>query len=45
MSNVDRAEIAKLEALGQRRWDRESDFNPLHDINRLRVNWIEGPGG
>ncbi|RML88971.1 Ubiquinone biosynthesis O-methyltransferase [Pseudomonas savastanoi] len=41
MSNVDRAEIAKFEALAHRWWDRESEFKPLHDINPLRVNWID----
>ena len=40
MTNVDRAEIAKFEALAHRWWDRESEFKPLHDINPLRVNWI-----
>ncbi|GGM26799.1 bifunctional 2-polyprenyl-6-hydroxyphenol methylase/3-demethylubiquinol 3-O-methyltransferase UbiG [Pseudomonas asuensis] len=41
MSNVDNAEIAKFEALASRWWDRESEFKPLHDINPLRVNWID----
>ena len=41
MSNVDHAEIAKFEALAHRWWDRESEFKPLHDINPLRVNWID----
>ncbi len=41
MSNVDYAEIAKFEALAHRWWDRESEFKPLHDINPLRVNWID----
>ena len=40
MTNVDRAEIAKFEAVAHRWWDRESEFKPLHDINPLRVNWI-----
>ena len=40
MTNVDHAEIAKFEALAHRWWDRESEFKPLHDINPLRVNWI-----
>ena len=40
MINVDHAEIAKFEALAHRWWDRESEFKPLHDINPLRVNWI-----
>ena len=41
MSNVDPLEIAKFEALAHRWWDRESEFKPLHDINPLRVNWID----
>ncbi|MFG0806866.1 bifunctional 2-polyprenyl-6-hydroxyphenol methylase/3-demethylubiquinol 3-O-methyltransferase UbiG [Pseudomonas fluvialis] len=41
MSNVDHAEIAKFEALAHRWWDRHSEFKPLHDINPLRVNWID----
>ena len=41
-SNVDPAEIAKFEELAHRWWDRESEFKPLHDINPLRVNYIDG---
>ena len=40
--NVDTAEIAKFEALASRWWDRESEFKPLHDINPLRANYIDG---
>jgi len=40
--NVDRAEIAKFEALASRWWDPNSEFKPLHDINPLRLNWIDG---
>ena len=39
--NVDRDEIAKFEALASRWWDKSSEFKPLHDINPLRVNYIE----
>src|SRR5690606_41221074 len=39
--NVDRAEVAKFEALASRWWDRESEFKPLHEINLLRTNWID----
>jgi 2-polyprenyl-6-hydroxyphenyl methylase/3-demethylubiquinone-9 3-methyltransferase len=38
--NVDRAEIAKFEALAQRWWDPGSEFKPLHDINPLRLKFI-----
>ncbi len=40
-ANVDRAEIAKFEALASRWWDRHSEFKPLHDINPLRCNYID----
>jgi len=42
MSNVDAAEIAKFEALASRWWDKTSEFKPLHDINPLRANYIDG---
>jgi len=45
MSNVDQAEIAKFEALASRWWDLESEFKPLHDINPLRTNFIDGHVG
>jgi 2-polyprenyl-6-hydroxyphenyl methylase/3-demethylubiquinone-9 3-methyltransferase len=40
-SNVDPSEIAKFEELAHRWWDRNSEFKPLHDINPLRVNYID----
>ncbi len=39
--NVDPDEIAKFEALASRWWDPESEFKPLHDINPLRLGFIE----
>ncbi|HET8729905.1 MAG TPA: bifunctional 2-polyprenyl-6-hydroxyphenol methylase/3-demethylubiquinol 3-O-methyltransferase UbiG [Moraxellaceae bacterium] len=39
--NVDPSEIAKFEALASRWWDPNSEFKPLHDINPLRLNWID----
>lgn len=39
--NVDPSEIAKFEALASRWWDPHSEFKPLHDINPLRLNWID----
>ncbi|MCL6417000.1 bifunctional 2-polyprenyl-6-hydroxyphenol methylase/3-demethylubiquinol 3-O-methyltransferase UbiG [Aestuariirhabdus sp. Z084] len=39
--NVDRAEIAKFEALASRWWDPDSEFKPLHQINPLRLNFID----
>lgn len=40
-ANVDPEEIAKFEELASRWWDRESEFKPLHDINPLRVDFID----
>lgn len=40
-SNVDPQEIAKFEALASRWWDPNSEFKPLHDINPLRLNYID----
>ncbi len=38
--NVDPEEIAKFESLAARWWDANSEFRPLHDINPLRLNYI-----
>ena len=40
-NNVDAAELAKFGALAARWWDPNSEFKPLHDINPLRLNWID----
>lgn len=40
-TNVDQNEIAKFEALASRWWDPSSEFRPLHDINPLRLNYID----
>ncbi len=40
-TNIDPLEIAKFEELASRWWDPESEFKPLHDINPLRVNYID----
>lgn len=39
--NVDPEEISKFEALAARWWDPESEFKPLHDINPLRLDFID----
>ena len=39
--NVDPAELAKFSELAHRWWDTESEFRPLHQINPLRLGWIE----
>ncbi len=44
-ANVDHAEIAKFEALASRWWDPESEFKPLHDINPLRLDYVEQQAG
>ena len=40
MKNVDELEIKKFESLAARWWDPDSEFRPLHEINPLRVNYI-----
>ena len=40
-TNVDPNEIAKFEELASRWWDKNSEFKPLHDINPLRVGYID----
>jgi 2-polyprenyl-6-hydroxyphenyl methylase/3-demethylubiquinone-9 3-methyltransferase len=40
-ANVDPAELAKFSDLAHRWWDTESEFRPLHQINPLRLNWIQ----
>ncbi|HID99207.1 MAG TPA: bifunctional 2-polyprenyl-6-hydroxyphenol methylase/3-demethylubiquinol 3-O-methyltransferase UbiG [Thiotrichaceae bacterium] len=44
--NVDEQELAKFSALASRWWDPNSEFKPLHDINPLRLDYIDkGVGG
>lgn len=38
--NVDPAEIQKFSDLAHRWWDPTSEFRPLHEINPLRLEWI-----
>ena len=40
-SNVDQAELAKFSALAHRWWDLDGEFAPLHQINPLRLDWID----
>lgn len=42
MANVDAKELEKFSELAHRWWDTESEFKPLHRINPLRLNWIDG---
>lgn len=39
--NVDHAEVGKFEELASRWWDPHSEFKPLHEINPLRLNYID----
>ncbi|MDX1655764.1 MAG: bifunctional 2-polyprenyl-6-hydroxyphenol methylase/3-demethylubiquinol 3-O-methyltransferase UbiG [Candidatus Competibacteraceae bacterium] len=39
--NVDPREVAKFEALASRWWDPQSEFKPLHDINPLRLGYVQ----
>jgi len=43
--NVDPIEIEKFQSIASRWWDPESEFKPLHDINPLRVDYIETRSG
>lgn len=40
--NVDPAELEKFASLAHRWWDKTSEFKPLHAINPLRLNFIDG---
>lgn len=44
-SNVDPQEVAKFGELAHRWWDPNSEFKPLHDINPLRLAWIDRHAG
>ncbi len=39
-ANADPAELKKFSDLASRWWDATSEFKPLHDINPLRVGWV-----
>lgn len=39
--NFDPSELAKFSDLAHRWWDKESEFRPLHEINPLRLEWID----
>ncbi len=43
--NVDHAEISKFEALAEKWWDLEGEFKPLHEINPLRLDFINNKSG
>ena len=39
--NLDQEEVNKFDELASKWWDEEGEFKPLHQINPLRVNFIE----
>ena len=39
--NADPAELAKFSDIAHHWWDKDSEFKPLHQINPLRLGWIE----
>ncbi len=43
--NAYQAELDKFSELAHRWWDPESEFKPLHDINPLRLDWIDRAAG
>ncbi len=45
MSNFDAAELNKFSELAHKWWDKTSEFKPLHDINPLRLNYIDNVAG
>jgi 2-polyprenyl-6-hydroxyphenyl methylase/3-demethylubiquinone-9 3-methyltransferase len=40
--NADPAELAKFSDLAHRWWDADGEFRPLHQLNPLRLGWING---
>ena len=42
MTNADPIELAKFGELAHRWWDPAGEFKPLHQINPLRLDWIDG---
>ena len=45
MSNADPVEIEKFSQLAHKWWDPNSEFKPLHEINPLRLNYIDRQAG
>jgi 2-polyprenyl-6-hydroxyphenyl methylase/3-demethylubiquinone-9 3-methyltransferase len=39
--NADPAELQKFSDLAHRWWDPQGEFRPLHEINPLRLDWID----
>ncbi|AXK38142.1 bifunctional 2-polyprenyl-6-hydroxyphenol methylase/3-demethylubiquinol 3-O-methyltransferase UbiG [Crenobacter cavernae] len=45
MSNVDEQEIDKFSQIAHKWWDKDSEFKPLHEINPLRLDYIDTHSG
>jgi 2-polyprenyl-6-hydroxyphenyl methylase / 3-demethylubiquinone-9 3-methyltransferase len=45
MNNVDHAELNKFAELAHKWWDKTSEFKPLHEINPLRLSYIDSAIG
>jgi 2-polyprenyl-6-hydroxyphenyl methylase/3-demethylubiquinone-9 3-methyltransferase len=45
MQNVDPRELEKFSELAHRWWDPRAEFRPLHEINPLRLDHIDGTAG
>ncbi|KZE32651.1 bifunctional 2-polyprenyl-6-hydroxyphenol methylase/3-demethylubiquinol 3-O-methyltransferase UbiG [Crenobacter luteus] len=45
MSNVDEHEIDKFSQIAHKWWDKDSEFKPLHEINPLRLGYIDDHSG
>jgi len=45
MTNADPIELDKFSQLAHKWWDPNSEFKPLHDINPLRLNYIDSHAG
>lgn len=41
MSNFEAAELDKFSSIAHKWWDKNSEFKPLHDINPLRIQYID----
>src|ERR1700716_1509530 len=41
MINVDPSELEKFSELAHRWWDPNAEFRPLHEINPLRLDYID----
>jgi 2-polyprenyl-6-hydroxyphenyl methylase / 3-demethylubiquinone-9 3-methyltransferase len=44
-TNVDTAELQKFGDLAHRWWDATGEMRPLHELNPLRLDWIDGLAG